>query len=441
MAEHLAAAVEYDAEDDDEDGGDEQEESIGEEPLSQLVERLDATVFGLIEALDADRADLPKLLDEALKGSLWERQIAREEENVAPLHKKVFEARADLIWKMTTTQARRGHFAMGVGLEAGLAIDAMADELAELLDRADDAALSGDIDELADALGGLGERLLFMRPFIPDKANALPLNWKAILRSWVSGEEVSKIGPQNMRIVEEAFTYRLVWALEAVRTRRMSLGWSSDTVAGGAAAAVETGVPQFMMAMLIRAGLPSRRAAMAAIEDAKPVFVTPAEMRAWLNPTRSRPTPTLATGRHPTPPHYGRASEPKPSVAASRSGRSNITSACSTSRPPRPRASIGSSPTRVMDGPGWQPPTTSGSPPSRSRRSTPSRASSRAGCRATPGWWKPCASAAELVPARLLNAPRRATRACSPTRIDGQENPLVPGRKRWATRGSSRETG
>lgn len=284
VAERLATAVEYDAEgSDDEDGGDDEEdESIDEEPLSQLVERLDATVFGLIEALDADRADLPKLLDEALKGSLWARQIAREEGGVGPLHKKVFEVRADLIWKTTTTQARRGHFAMGVGLEAGLTIDAMADELADLLDRADDAALSGDIDELADALGGLGERLLFMRPFIPDKANTLPANWKAILRSWVSGEEVSEIGPQNMRAVEEAFTYRLVWALEAVRTRRMSLGLSPDTVAGGAAAAVETGVPRFMMAMLIRAGLPSRRAAMAAIEDAEPVFITPAEMRAWL---------------------------------------------------------------------------------------------------------------------------------------------------------------
>ncbi|MCU1073176.1 DEAD/DEAH box helicase [Stenotrophomonas maltophilia] len=282
VAERLATAVEYEGDDDDDEGGDDDEESIDEEPLSQLVERLDATVFGLIEALDADRADLPKLLDEALKGSLWARQIAREEEDIAPLHKKVFEARADLIWKTTTTQTRRGHFAMGVGLEAGLSIDAMADELAELLDRADDAALSGDVDELADALGGLGERLLFMRPFIPDKANALPANWKVILRSWVSGEEVAKIGPQNMRAVEEAFTYRLVWALEAVRTRRMSLGWSPDTVAGGAAAAVETGVPQFMMAMLIRAGLPSRRAAMAAIKDAMPVFVTPAEMRAWL---------------------------------------------------------------------------------------------------------------------------------------------------------------
>lgn len=302
VAERLATAVEYDpdgGESDEEGGEDDEEETIDEEPLSQLVERLDATVFGLVEALDADRADLPKLLDEALKGSLWARQIAREEEDVAPVHKKVFEARADLIWKTTTTQARRGHFAMGVGLEAGLAIDAMADELAELLDRADDAALSGDLSELASALGGLGERLLFMRPFIPDKANALPANWKDILRRWVSGEEVSKIGPQNMRAIEEAFTYRLVWALEAVRTRRMSLGWSPDKVAGGAAAAVETGVPQFMMAMLIRAGLPSRRAAMAAIEDALPVFVTPAEMRAWLE--SDEVTANTDAGDWPTP--------------------------------------------------------------------------------------------------------------------------------------------
>ncbi len=285
VAERLAAARQNDA-DVAHDGADEEdddaEETIEEEPLSQIVERLDATVFGLIEALDSDRVDLPKLLDEALWGSLWARQIAREDEEVAPLHKRVIEARADLIWKITTAQARRGHFAMGVGLEAGLTIDAMADVLADLLDRADGAALSGNINELVDALGGLGERLLFMRPFIPSKNNALPANWKAILRSWVSGENVAKIGPQNMRAVEEAFTYRLVWALEAVRTRRMSLGWSPETVAGGAAATVETGVPQFMMSMLIRAGLPSRRAAMTAIEDAKPVFVTPAEMRAWL---------------------------------------------------------------------------------------------------------------------------------------------------------------
>jgi hypothetical protein len=298
VAERLKAAVEYDAEG-DEEGAESEEETIDEEPLSQLVERLDATVFGLVDALDADRADLPRLLDDALRGSLWARQIAREGEDVAPLHKKVFEARANLIWNATTVQARRGHFAMGVGLEAGLAIDSMSDELTELLDRADEAALIGDIDVLVNALGGLGERLLFVRPFIPDRTNALPANWKSILRSWVSGEAVSEIGPQNMRAIEDAFTYRLVWALEAIRTRRVSLGFSSDMLAGGAAATVETGVPRLMMAMLIRAGLPSRRAAIAAIEQAEPVFVTPAEMRAWLESEEI--AAYTAAGNWPTP--------------------------------------------------------------------------------------------------------------------------------------------
>src|SRR5262245_5947312 len=85
-----------------------------------------------------------------------------------------------------------------------------------------------------------------------------------------------------MRVVEEAFTYRLVWALEAIRTRRVSLGWSPDIIAGGGAAALETGVPQFMMSMLIRAGLPSRRAAMAAVLSSDALFTSPAEMREWL---------------------------------------------------------------------------------------------------------------------------------------------------------------
>ena len=272
------------AEDEGEDGegSDETEDKVEEEPLSELVERLDTTVFGLIEALDASQEDLPQLLDEALKGSLWARQIEREGDGAEDLHRMVFQARANLIWSTTTSQARKGHFAMGVGLEAGLTIDVMAEELSELLDKADAAALSHDVEQLSTALAGLAERLLVMRPFIPDRKNALPGNWRTILQQWVAGMQVALIGPSDMKIVEEAFTYRLVWALEAIRTRRVALGWKPELIAGGAAAAVETGVPQFMMSMLIRAGLPSRRAAIVAIESTSPVFVTPAEMRAWL---------------------------------------------------------------------------------------------------------------------------------------------------------------
>jgi hypothetical protein len=293
-----AAPIHGDDGAEDEEGGGE-EEKIEEEPLSQLIERLDATVFGLIEALDADRADLPRLLDEALKGSLWARQIAREGDKVKAVHQIILQARANLIWVNTTAKARRGHFAMGVGLEAGLAIDAMSADLEALIDRADLASLPGDEDELADALAGLVERLLVIRPFIPDKKNALPVTWRTLLKQWVSGVDINIIGTQYMRVVEDAFTYRLVWALEAIRTRRMSLGWSPEIIAGGAAATLETGVPQFMMAMLIRAGLPSRRAAMTAVRDGAALFVTPAEMREWLGSNEI--TAFSDQGNWPTP--------------------------------------------------------------------------------------------------------------------------------------------
>jgi hypothetical protein len=155
---------------------------------------------------------------------------------------------------------------------------------------------------LADALTALAEHLLVIRPFIPDKRNALPRNWKAILKQWVSGKEVSEIGPHHMRVVEDAFMYRLVWALEAIRTRRVSLGWSPDIIPGGGAAALETGVPRLMMSILIRAGLPSRRAAMVAIESTDANFASPAEMRLWLESNeiaaltaqRDWPTPDTA---------------------------------------------------------------------------------------------------------------------------------------------------
>jgi hypothetical protein len=261
--------------------GSEEDES---EPLSQLVEKLDATVFGLIEALDADSADLPRLLDEALQGSLWARQLSRRGvgDELKDWHKSILQARAQLIWSTTTASTRRGHFAMGVGLEAGLALDAMADDLGTLIDRADNAALPGDEEALVAALTALAERLLVLRPFVPDAKNALPQNWRDLLRMWVTGVDVNTIGTSNMGTVEDAFTYRLVWALEALRTRRIALGWSPDIIAGGGAAALDTGVPQFMMAMLIRAGLPSRRAAMNAVREGNALFVDSAEMRAWL---------------------------------------------------------------------------------------------------------------------------------------------------------------
>lgn len=259
----------------------EEEDEDGEsQSLEDLVDRLDAIVIGLVEALDADRDDLPRLLDEALNGSLWSRRIARGGEEERAAQRGLLVARAELIWRSTTAETRRGHFAMGVGLESGLALDAIADELGELVDAADLAALRGDAEALGDALVPLAGRLLAIRPFVPNAA--LPGDWEHTLRRWVSGGTVAELGPEGVRLVEEAFAYRLVWGLEAVRTRRMSGGWDPELGAGGAAASVETGVPQTMMSMLVRAGLPSREAAMAAVRMSGAQYVDSSEMREWL---------------------------------------------------------------------------------------------------------------------------------------------------------------
>lgn len=251
-----------------------------DEPFELLLEKLDNAIFGLVEALDADDADLPRLIDEALNGSLWARQLARRGDDLRERQLDLFRARSGLIWSQTTANQRRGHFAMGVGLEAGLILDAMADELAALLDQADEAALPGDAEVLLATLTMLAERLLAIRPFIP--ADPLPPGWRNILSAWLSGTPVSEIGLDNMRLIEDVFTYRLVWALEALRTRRVALGWRPEIIAGTAAACLETGLPRYTMAMLVRSGLPSRAAAMAAVNDQNPVLVDTDDLVAWL---------------------------------------------------------------------------------------------------------------------------------------------------------------
>jgi len=264
-----------------------------------LVEKLDATVLGLIEALESDSNELEKLLEEALKGSLWSRQVATMSHTIKTVHLKILLARAKLIWANTTVNSRRGHFAMGVGFDTGLELDRNALELEALVDVADAAAIEGNVKVLTRALIELAEKLLVLRPFLPK--NTLPTDWKNVLIQWVSGKEVEDIGANFIPFVEEVFAYKMIWALEALRMRRLSQGWKPTTPAGGAAACLENGVPGFMMAMLIRAGLPSRIAAINAVSDGNGNFSNASEMYIWLKGkqvrdlNKNRDWPTLAT--------------------------------------------------------------------------------------------------------------------------------------------------
>jgi len=261
----------------------EQLDAPGRDDISSaefLVEKLDATVLGLVEALESDRDDLERMLEDALKGSLWARQVDVMAKEIKDVHTKILLARAKLIWANTTAETRKGHFAMGVGFDTGVQLDSIANELETMIDNADSAAIRGDIPVLVCALIKLCEKLLAVRPFRPK--DPLPENWKTILEQWISGKNVDEIGADFMPFIEEVFAYKMIWALEAVRMRRISHGWKPNVYTGGGAASLENGVPQYMMSMLIRAGLPSRIAAIKAVKDGKGSFNDGMEMYIWL---------------------------------------------------------------------------------------------------------------------------------------------------------------
>ena len=138
---------------------------------------------------------------------------------------------------------------------------------------------------------------LTARTAIPDEP--LPVGWQQVLRSWVAGVDVGAIGVDNMRLVEDVFAYRLVWALEALRTRRAAAGLLPELIDGTAAASLEAGVPKVTMSLLIRAGLLSRAAAIRAVNDLNPIYIDGREMAEWL---RSNEVVALTdTGVWPTP--------------------------------------------------------------------------------------------------------------------------------------------
>jgi hypothetical protein len=247
--------------------------------LENDIDKLDAMILSMVEALDSDAEELPLLLDEALQGSLWERQIERYHDTYKQAQLGLLTARAELIWRNTTPQLRREHFCMGVGLDTGLMLDEIADDLSNALDQADFAALSGDHDSLFRALVQLGEPLLKIQPFKP---KALSEQWKELLRQWIEGVNIDLIGPSNVPTIEDLFSYRLVWAIEAIRMRRIAAGWEPEWTTGGAAACLENGVPDLMASLLIRSGLPSRRAAMLAISDGNAEFTDRSGMSKWI---------------------------------------------------------------------------------------------------------------------------------------------------------------
>ena len=250
----------------------------------KLLERLDISIFSMNETLDVELIELNNSLDEALRGTLWSHQISKIDENLQLIFIYILYGRAHFIWNNSTKYSRRGYFKLGVGFSTGIEIEKQFDELCTLIDQANSAAVLNNTDILVESLTNLASRLFKLSPFKPDKEK--PTNWESILEKWILGTSIAGFEPEELQFIEEALVYKLVWAIEAIRLKKIDhekmSGTTADGGGGEAAASLETGVPNYSMSMLIRSGFSSRIGAKIAIEQTGAKFMTFNKMKEWL---------------------------------------------------------------------------------------------------------------------------------------------------------------
>ena len=252
---------------------------ISSDAPADLIDRIDVSILSLSESVENDLEDLQQNLETQLEGSLWNREIQKIDSNMAEICEKILYARANFLSSRTDKTQRLGFYKLGLGLSAGSYIDENFDVLCKLIDQADVSTTNGDTESLVNSLITLAKILFSVRTFKPWKS---PENWGKILRKWILGKNVIDIGPEGMEFVEDALVYKLVWAIEAVDLKRGKDKELELYYKGGGAASLETGVPDFRMSLLIRAGFSSRLGAQEVIKQTSSNFQNLHQLRIWL---------------------------------------------------------------------------------------------------------------------------------------------------------------
>ena len=256
------------------------------------VATLDTAILSLIGDNDIPDDEIEAVLDDVLQSSLWQRRLLRQNESRQKVLRAGLLSRSRFIWSQSSAAQRRGYFLAGIGLTAGQALDAIAEEANLLLVNANAALLARDAEGAIDAITQLAERVFAFYPFTP---RPLPDNWRELLRCWLLGEPLAELASgqesEALHFIEGGLAYRLSWAMEAVRVRAEANGdvvgdrglALDDYELGLALPAVETGTMNRSASILIQAGFTSRLAAVKAVTDAEATFTTGAELRSWLN--------------------------------------------------------------------------------------------------------------------------------------------------------------
>jgi superfamily II DNA/RNA helicase len=267
-----------------------EESTEARQQWDQHLASLDTAIFSLLGETIVLDSEVEAKLDELLVASLFQRRLARRSEGVRQVLPAGLQARANYIWRNSTSTQRRGYFLAGVGLAAGKVLDERAQELERLLLTANVNIDLGEQDGAVEAITAFAEIVFAIAPFRPEK---LIDGWKPLLTRWLLGQPVAGTLSENndeaIQFIEQALVYNLPWAMEAVRVRseahedlfsnEVKL---SDYPRAHAVAALETGTLSIAAATLIQAGFGSRLAAIRAVASTGANFDSMSGLMAWL---------------------------------------------------------------------------------------------------------------------------------------------------------------
>ncbi|MCU1494663.1 MAG: hypothetical protein JWO62_2427, partial [Acidimicrobiaceae bacterium] len=234
--------------------------------------------------LDTDPDAATQVVADALRDSLWERQLQRVDDAAALAIRAVVHSRTRHLWQASTPSQRRGWFLAGVGGDAGSHLSRVSGHIVGLMIDAEGAILRADEAGAADRLVEVADTVFALETFALDTSLD---NWRQVLRHWVQGLPLAGLPGDRVAVaqfIESDLTYRLVWGMEAARVFEAAQGnVGADTLTGVAVTAVETGTFTRAASILIRSGFDHRLAAIAAITSTGATFESAADMRRWIS--------------------------------------------------------------------------------------------------------------------------------------------------------------
>lgn len=263
-------------------------ESVGDRDAAAAawasnLSMLDMALLSVVGDEEVAADEIIQALADAMRDSLWERQMRRLSEDRARQLRAIVQARAQRLWSSSTAAQRRGWYLAGLGADAGLELANAAPAIVDATIAAE-AAMVG--DATADAVSAL-VRLAALVFDVSTFENTVKVDdWRAVLRHWLAGDPLSEIGGEGFEateFIESDIVYRLVWGIEAARVYEAAQGnLSAELIGGLATATLEAGTLNRSAAIVLRSGFDHRSAAIKAVNDTGAVFEDAAGMRSWL---------------------------------------------------------------------------------------------------------------------------------------------------------------